>query len=427
MSLNLHRAERADVLVRRLAEVLATVPTDPFTPDVVAVPSRGVERWIAQSLSARLGTHDGADGVCANVVFPSPARLVREALAAATALDPDDDPWRERRLAWPLLEVIDGCAAEAWCRTLGRHLGLSGGGVNHGRRMAVAQKLAALYTAYGAERPAMLQAWRRGEDTDGHGAALEEDLAWQAELWRRLREHLGVLSPAERIEPACARLRAEPGLVDLPDRVSFFGATRLSTAELAVVDALAEHRELHLWLPHPSDGLWRHVADGLDDTVVPARRADPSARLALHPLVRSLGRDAREMQVRVRARTSVATDEHVAPTAPATHLLGALQRDLHADRPPSTHTLARDDRSIAVHACHGRHRQVEVLREVLLGLLEDDPSLELRDIIVMCPDIEAYAPLISASFGVDGDPADPDDPGDAGPLRRRTRRIRGTG
>ena len=37
-----------------------------------------------------------------------------------------------------------------------------------------------------------------------------------------------------------------------------------------------------------------------------------------------------------------------------------------------------------------------MLREVLLGLLEDDPSLEPRDILVMCPDIENYAPLITA-------------------------------
>ena len=56
-----------------------------------------------------------------------------------------------------------------------------------------------------------------------------------------------------------------------------------------------------------------------------------------------------------------------------------------------------------VHACHGRQRQVEVLREVLLGLLADDPTLELRDIIVMCPDIESYAPLVSAAFGLSAD------------------------
>ena len=53
-----------------------------------------------------------------------------------------------------------------------------------------------------------------------------------------------------------------------------------------------------------------------------------------------------------------------------------------------------------VHACHGPARQVEVLREVLLGLLADDPTLEPRDILVMCPDIEAYAPLVEAAFGM---------------------------
>ena len=53
-----------------------------------------------------------------------------------------------------------------------------------------------------------------------------------------------------------------------------------------------------------------------------------------------------------------------------------------------------------VHACHGTARQVDVLREVLVGLLEDDPTLEPRDILVMCPDIETYAPLISAGFGL---------------------------
>ena len=41
-----------------------------------------------------------------------------------------------------------------------------------------------------------------------------------------------------------------------------------------------------------------------------------------------------------------------------------------------------------------------MLRDVLTGLLEDDPTLEPRDIIVMCPDVDAYAPAITAAFGL---------------------------
>ena len=61
--------------------------------------------------------------------------------------------------------------------------------------------------------------------------------------------------------------------------------------------------------------------------------------------------------------------------------------------------LAGGDDSIRVHSCHGRSRQVEVLRDAILHLLEEDPELQPRDIIVMCPDIEHFAPLIQATFG----------------------------
>ena len=61
--------------------------------------------------------------------------------------------------------------------------------------------------------------------------------------------------------------------------------------------------------------------------------------------------------------------------------------------------LDPNDRSVQVHACHGRARQVEVLRDAILHLLEEDPTLEPRDVIVMCPDIETFAPLIQATFG----------------------------
>ena len=79
--LHLHRSTRADGLLDALGSLLAEPPDDPFAPEVISVPTRGMERWIAQQLSSRLGTAPGAtDGVCANVVFPTPRRLVGEAL-----------------------------------------------------------------------------------------------------------------------------------------------------------------------------------------------------------------------------------------------------------------------------------------------------------------------------------------------------------
>src|SRR5690242_7593284 len=74
--LHVHRAERADTLARALADLLAVAPADPFAVEVVAVPTRGVERWLTQRLSHRLGARGGhGDGICAAVRFPGPAAL----------------------------------------------------------------------------------------------------------------------------------------------------------------------------------------------------------------------------------------------------------------------------------------------------------------------------------------------------------------
>src|SRR3954464_13406648 len=106
--LHVHRSERADAFVDALGALLAAPLPDPFAPEVIAVPTRGMERWLTQKMSGSLGATPGRfDGVCANVEFPSPTRLVGEAVAAACGIDPDEDRWLPERAVWPLLEVVD--------------------------------------------------------------------------------------------------------------------------------------------------------------------------------------------------------------------------------------------------------------------------------------------------------------------------------
>ena len=53
--LSVHRSERADHLVESLGDLLLDALADPMAVEIVAVPSRGVERWLTQRLSHRLG------------------------------------------------------------------------------------------------------------------------------------------------------------------------------------------------------------------------------------------------------------------------------------------------------------------------------------------------------------------------------------
>ncbi|MGI9085490.1 MAG: exodeoxyribonuclease V subunit gamma [Aeromicrobium sp.] len=399
MPLILHRAPRADLLAESLAALLQNPLPDPFASELVLVPARGVERWLSQRLSHRLGSGGHDDGVCAGVEFRTPHSLVSEVLGTGP-----DDTWAPDNVVWPLLRVIDENAGEAWCATLDRHLGRNHTGdyaeVRRGRRFALARRLAGLFASYATQRPRLLTAWEQGDDTDGAGGTIATDLAWQPELWRQLVASMNDPTPSQRHAQVLADLRAAETSVALPPRLSLFGHTRIAATEIELLGALGTHREVHLWLPHPSVALWDSLAD-VAGTV--PRAADTSHELVDHPLLASLGRDLRELQ---RSLGPVVDESSVveAQVEPPSTLLGLLQHDLAVDVRPdvSTRSIAPDDRSVQVHACHGPARQVEVLREVLLGLLADDPTLEPRDILVMCPDIEAYAPLVEAAFGLGG-------------------------
>ncbi|MGH9034569.1 MAG: exodeoxyribonuclease V subunit gamma, partial [Acidimicrobiia bacterium] len=379
--LHIHRAERADGLVEALGDVVAKPLDDPMQSEIVSVPTRGIERWLTQRLSTRLGASPGrADGVCANVDFPFPGRLVGWAVAAATGVDRDADPWLPERSVWPLLDVVDGCLAEGWLEALATHLGGVGERADpnrRARRFGTVRHLADLYDRYGVHRPDMLRAWAAGNDTDGAASPrpLPPEAAWQAELWRRLRRRIGAPSLAERLDGACRALTGDPELVDLPARLSIFGLTRLPASYLDVLRALAGHRDVHLFLLHPSPVLWARVTEATTGRPPIRRRLDDiTAHLPASPLLASWGQDAREMQLVLTAGDGTVVDDHrplpeadqAAPTAAPATLLARIQADVRADRnPPGAPLPGQEDqrpvldpadRSLQVHACHGRAR-----------------------------------------------------------------------
>ncbi|BBY80118.1 exodeoxyribonuclease V subunit gamma [Mycolicibacterium pulveris] len=390
MALFIHRAERTDLLADGLGALLSDPLADPFAEELVIVPAKGIERWLSQRLSHVLGRAGGDDGVCAGIAFRNPRSLIAELLGIDNGAD---DPWAPDAMVWPLLEVIDASCTEPWCEPLATHLGHFEAGeekeLRQGRRYAVARRLAGLFASYARQRPQLLVDWEDGVDAD-----VPTDLLWQPPLWRALLDKVDADPPHIRHAKTVAMLEESP--TELPQRLSLFGHTRLPSTEIELLRALSTHHDLHLWLPHPSDRLWSSLR-GVHGQI--PRREDTSHREVDHPLLATLGRDLRELQRALPADPH--TDEYLpGPERPDT-LLGWLQSDITANAVrPKGRVHNASDRSVQVHSCHGPARQIDVLREVLLGLLADDPTLEPRDILVMCPDIETYAPLIVAGFGL---------------------------
>jgi exodeoxyribonuclease V gamma subunit len=393
----LHRSNRSERLVDRLAEVVRQPLRDPLAAEVIVVQSKGMERFLAMALSERLG-------VFANAQFPFPRHLLeRVGVALVGAVDPAAAAFEQRALIWSLAALLPERLAEPAFAPLARYLE----GDSDGRlRIQLAERIARVFDDYGVYRPELLLRWERGEEQ-----------GWDAQLFRALVARHGrghQAARAERMLAALAHGGAAPALRggasprpaqarELPERLCLFGISSLPPLYLSLFAALSQRIETHLFLLSPSR---EYFGDLRAARAMPASGATDPVATEGHPLLASLGRLGREFQQLLEERTQYVESERDLYVDPGTAtLLHALQSDILSlrrrgagDGAAPRLTIAPGDESIAIHVAHGPMREIEVLHDQLTALLED-PQLEPHEIAVMAPDIEVYAQVIEAVFG----------------------------
>lgn len=400
-------SERIEPLVADLAARLVADPLDPMTPEWIAVGSDGLQRWLQLELAKHLGARDGrSDGVAANITFAYPGTLRTAVLLAGTER-PEFDPWLVDQLVWSVMESLVEHAGDpmlaAFADTSRRSLY---------RR---ARQIAERFGAYQLHRPAMLRAWFDGNDVDAAGRPLPAHQLWQPHLWRLVRGDAGVASPAERLDEALTRVRNNSVRLEvrgreLPPRLVFFGPSLLPTGAgfLEVAEAVAAHRDVLVYVIEPSSALSKSLrSGGVDLSTDYHETHDVAAQSAAHPLLRSWGRLQRETALllspfdthEVTPGTVGAPGTGDPATVAGQSLLGRLQHDIRANLAPTpTHELDPADRSLQLHFGYGASRQVEVLRDVVLDLLNATELTE-DDIMIVCPQVETMAPVIESVFG----------------------------
>ena len=399
----LYHGNDLDLLAAVLASELKKTVADGalLAPDTILIPQPAMRRWLQKTLAE-------AHGIAANLQFLTPGEFVRMALDAnlpgagdAAVGDAAVLRWRlwaqlaDPRLTResvfaPLRAVLD-----ANDRTL--------------TAWALAGELAAAFEKYQAWRRDWLRRWDQGGDRDD----------WQAELWRRVTRGLG--HRGARLDAYLSRFDAGGDVpAGLPARVFAFGCQNVSPDVLRVIASSARAGTLQFFFLSPVSQWWgdlRTARERLLDAPQAAFADDEN------PLLRANGGAGRDFVRTLFSYDVVHPDWELALYAPPdpqkkTGLLHRLQRDLLERRPPPQADAslpvfavpdgvdgidpAPRDRSLQIHACHTRLREVQVLHDQLRELLERDPSLQPRDIAVLTPDVDAYAAAIRAVFGAAG-------------------------
>ncbi len=371
----LHSSNKTENLVRHLCAVIENAPLEsPFAKEVFLIQSQGMERWLSQQLATEFKVWGNYQFLFPGKFFSSLAQKIDSRLNDA-AFDRDLMLWRLDAL----LRRLDDEQFIALNQYLsGQNTAL--------KRYQLARQLAQIFDQYQMMRPDMLAEWQNGRTLYQSDAE-----RWQKALWLQITRSTGNKHRGSLWLDVVNKLNtAEEGAFSakLPERISVFGINTMPPLFLSYLAGLSRHCQVHLFLLNPAQTFWADLAG--------KRQRMTDENFSGHPLLSTLGQQGREFQEMLLEQVQFDFEPESFEPTEAMNNLQQLQNDI-LNNSLEGRLLQKDD-SISIHACHSRMREVEVLRNQLLLALEQDKALELRDIVVMAPDIQVYEPFIAAVF-----------------------------
>src|SRR6266480_4332839 len=388
--LTLHTSNRLERLADQLSKLIADPLRSPLLPEIIVVQSNGMRRWLEQQIADR-------HGICSNVQFPFPQKFFHDLLQSAFPQSEATNLFDQEVMTWRIMKDLLRLASRPDFAAVANYLR---GERTELRAYELARRIAHVFDQYVVFRPKMILDWDTGEGKD-----------WQPMLWRELQRaapsrHQAALG--SQLIDALKRNRAP-----VPERVSIFGVSTLPPFYISLIGEISAHCSVHLFVMEPTPLWWgdirskREKARAKQPELFGFDEEDPGD----NELLSANGKVGRDFLNLMAELTPVAEDEDF--VSPAGKEFGAatplleIQRDifeLKSCPAKVKRSIAPTDRSLQIHSCHSVVRELEVLHDYLLDLLQRDPALKPKDIIVMTPDVSIYAPFIDAVFGVPENP-----------------------
>ncbi len=430
---------RLEDLRTLLIGFLKSQPLAVLQPEVILVQSNGMKNWLEMALA-----DEDALGICAATRMELPGGYLWQVYRAVLGADavPHHMVFDKANLLWRLMRLLPTlAAANPVYAPLQRYLGAGA----EGRRLyQLAQQIADVFDGYQSYRADWLGDWAAGQDIlgahDGQAQALDDTQRWQAQLWRDVCADVGAsLADASR-SSVHARFMAEMkklvqryqanGQVPagVPPRIVVFGISSLSMQTVEALAILGQMCQVLMLVQNPCQYFWGDIVEGhaqLRQQLRQRQQAKPQrdgsrqgrlfdeapAHAVGHPLLASWGKQGRDYlhqlnefdQVEAyRGRVS-RVDAFVDPVvglAQPSQLAQLQSAILNLEPLPAQAVpLSPSDRSIVLASTHSAQRELEVLHDALLAWFDADAELQARDVMVMVPDMESFAPHIHAVFG----------------------------
>ncbi|CAH7345361.1 RecBCD enzyme subunit RecC [Vibrio chagasii] len=419
----IYNSNQMDILKELVLSVTKMTPKENiFQEDVILVQTPGMAQWVKQSLANEFG-------ICANSSFPMPSSFIWRALHEIVPDTPKESAFTKDGIKWALVRILPEVIELDLYEPLMNYM--TSGDVTPTKLHQLAGKVADVYDKYLVYRPDWILDWEK----DNIDPELVAEHPWQPDLWNRIYDFI----VSEQDNPPHHRANMLETLLDtlesykvtgaqisrnIPSRICVLGVSSIAPIMLDVFKALGDHIDIIYMNLNPTPYYWgdiknsSHVnkllikqfqkqisldSDNSETDEIDATLADSIG----NSLLSSMGTVGRDQNALFAEREI--PQEEVYVDASRDTLLKSIQCDIYnlEDQGDPEHfvdssikqAIQHSDRSVQLHKSHSAIREIESLHNFILQSLEDDKELTPKDIIVMVPDINEYAPYIEATFG----------------------------
>jgi len=426
-------------LLLLLNKISQISPLGVFNQEVIVVQNAGMQHWLNLAIAKERG-------ISMNMRYALPAQFLWKLIRTLASDDkvPDQSPYSREVLCWRIHEILardsvindeDFAQASHYWRGDEPATEVDDNKYNEAKhaqlkRYQLSTQLADLYEQYLIFRPQWLDNWQQGNfELKGLENISSHEHKWQGKLWCLLIEQLAY-NPVELMHDAIANIKDKKDLI--PPRISFFGLNTMAPMWLDFINALSEHVEVHFFHLNPCFSYWGDVRTEKQevkekyalnklckwsDGVLPEEMDVHS--VVGNPLLANLGQQGREFISMLQDYSTIDIDLFEQAkignpvngngdliTGEETSVLHKLQNDILelSDARETTEgevenaKAPQQDDSIVITSCHSALREVQALHDYLLHQFNQDKNLTPKDILVMCPQIEEYAPYVNAVF-----------------------------
>lgn len=378
-------------LLKIFSIILENRKFDPLKKEKVVIQSQGMSTWITRELSRQLGIFANIDFVFPNAFIDDlfkkcfkdsydPEKLTRDVLVFRIMKVLSEDIENNKKKYSQIYDYIDEYTS---------------------RNFKISSKLSALYDDYQIFRYEMINRWNSDSNKDD----------WQAELYREIKpknipDRSQLLYKLQKMSFTREEISSLIGTTD----IFIFGISVLPPYYLKIFEFLSQYIDVHMFLMNPCREFWVDIKTEREKAHKFIQAAQKSGienleESDLHFFTGNtllaefggMGREFFSQLLDTDSQVEVSqTKNQNTPNTLLEHIQDQISELYQSDEDKIK--INKDDDSLIISSCHGKRREIEVLKDYILDILQKDPNIQPSDIIVMAPNIQDYYQLVDGVF-----------------------------